>query len=334
MEHPTDLELSRFLDGALELPARMEIEEHLRWCVICRTLLEDAEPMSCVAQSEPSSFEVPATLFNAIWEMPSDPQIGDIWRVRWNADSEFVLVLRVEGRWVTSAPVVVDPLDEDSRCVRLDADESPIGLETVVWIGLCEEIPMGVFEARFGAISNEAIGRISNAEKRSSIVPAPRTIELRIRLAGIMERLGRVRWNPATLRQDRPDVRAFASEKNVAPSAIAKALQISPAEVTDIFRAHRLLTAEEIEKLSLLLDVATEDLEPLVGLPEGLVCSLERPRYRSAIVRQARAAGSSETEIRIEVAKHVMPMRARSRGPHGAEPEWDDLIDDYLALDA
>ena len=128
----------------------------------------------------------------------------------------------------------------------------------------------------------------------------------------------------------------MALSKNVAPSAIAEALGITPAEVTDIFRARRILDPpEEIDALADLLEVPAQDLEPLGGLPDALVCSIERPRYRSAIVRQARATRTSEIAIRVDVATNVLPMAVgASRGPKAAEPDWDDLIDDYLKIDA
>ena len=301
----------------------------------CRTLSEDAWPDSVTANSEPlPSFEAPQALLDVIWKSPSDPQTGDIWRVRWNNDSELVVVLEVKNRWVTSAPLVVDPLDEDPRCVRMSADESAMGLEAVVWMGLTDELPMGVFEARFGAVSNETVRRINDAEKRADVTTAPRTVELRIRLVGAMSRLNRARWHREIVTKERPDVRAMALSKNVATSSIADALAITPAEVTDIFRARRILDPTEIDALAGLLEVPARDLEPLGGLPDSLMCSIERPRYRSAIVRRARAARTSETAIRVDVATHVLPMAARSRGSKTAEPVWDDLIDDYLRVDA
>ena len=206
------------MDGALEHEAHEVVERHLSWCAQCRTLLEDAWPNSVTGHSEHLlSFEVPQALLDAIWDMPSDPQTGDIWRVRWNEDSELVVVLEVKDRWVTSAPLLVDPLDEDPRCVRLDPGESAMGLEAIVWMGLTDELPMGVFEARFGAVPNETVKRINDAEKRMDVTTTPRTVELRIRLVGAMSRLNRARWHREIVAKERPDVRPWRCPRTLPP---------------------------------------------------------------------------------------------------------------------
>ncbi|HVW80737.1 MAG TPA: hypothetical protein VHB69_07350 [Mycobacteriales bacterium] len=266
---------------------------------------------------------LPARVQQAAQTAPPDPQPGQLWRARWEETSELVAVLRVTTDAVEAAPVTLDVEYADNDAAVVPAGESPLGVDTVTWIGLRRVLPMTVLDRFLGEWPVKSL----MAGTGSVIVnPADPRAEYRAYLEDELDLLAAARWAPTGAGTLAEELRAAGID----PQRLVALLDLAPQEALALLRGRLPVTAEQAETLAPALNRTVEQiLAANPAPPAEIVSLLDRPRRRPQVQALARRRGMSEVTARQTAAFGVWRLAARQVGDR-TEPAWDARLERYF----
>lgn len=336
MSHPTDLELVDFVDGLLEEPRRDEVRQHAANCPSCAALIaEAASPIEDQGHDRPLKVDAPTQMVAGFRAEPGPVARGGMWRLEWAGVAEMVLVDQIEGTRAVVAPMVFDPLAGDERTRLLEASSSPFQLAAAVWTGLRRHAPVSAFAQHFGDVAPDVLDRVladgHDGELGGVIRSAgEEAAAVRARLIMHLERFQEAKWAPPEAAAELFDVAGRLKQLGLRPSDLATQLDMLPADVTDVLRKRRGFTPTQAKAAAELLGMDPDVLSAAPPAPSALVIELQQPRWRPALIDQARRAGISEHEARTRAVQPVLAMAARTTGEKRGEPDWAQLVGDQL----
>jgi hypothetical protein len=265
----------------------------------------------------------------ALQAAPPEPQPGQLWRARWGQVSELVALVRVTADIVEAAPVTldVDYADEDAAVVP--GSGSPLGVDTVTWIGLRRVLPMVVLDRFLGAWP---VMSLMTATGYPIVNPADARAEYRARIEDELDILAAARWAPTGTGTLADRLRAAGINAH----RLVELLDLPPQEALALLRGKLPVTAEQAETLAAVLTISVEDvLDANPAPPAEVVSLLDRPRRRPQVEALARRRGVSEIAARQSAAFGVWRLAARQVGDR-SDPAWDARLDRYfhVVLDA
>lgn len=269
-------------------------------------------------------------------------EAGQVWRVRWDKVSMLVLVLEVEAREVSAAPVTIDPPGENETSVVVDGSCTVFGVDATVWIGLVSPIPLRVLERVVDAwgddivecaagwtrgLPGSALAGVREGQPiRSALEPAA---AVRAELADDLEYLRHAPGLP--VQEPRRTTGSLASllGDRLDLASLCAALQLPQPEVMKLLRGKSLLSPDQINAVASATELSAEEIASTIRpLPVDLVLAVEHPRWRSTWVRRARRLGVSETEARLSGGYGAFALAARQTG--GAAADWDARLRQFL----
>lgn len=275
-----------------------------------------------------------------------DPVRRQLWRARWGAVAQLVLVLEVNGAGTAvAAPVTTDPPGADEHSVVLDSGLTVLGCPVTVWGGLAAEIPFFVFDAPLGEVAPAvttaaehvpADGQVMLPDGVSVGAPAEPLFSpvagVRAGLADVLEELRSAAWAPLAVPDGRP-LRELLKGHPAVPALmkeLAESLGLKTPEVIGLMNGIRAVPPEQVPIIAQIAGLAERDVQSAVApLPDALVRELGRPRWRKAI-RDRVPRGGPEAPVRLAVAYGSLALAARQTGPASADP-WPQRIGHYLA---
>lgn len=275
-----------------------------------------------------------------------DIQVGQVWRTRWEDISLLVLIVVVEDRDVTAAPVTIDPPAEDDHSVVLEGSGTVFGVDTTVWAGLTGTLPIRVLERPVDAWSDEVVRWTRRtAEGRSGDAPAgarrghaissdldPAAL-IRAELADDIEALRQAPGLPTAVTGEQPRGLASLLSGKLDLASLGSALDLPQPEVMKILRSKTPLTAKQIEAVAQVTSLPAEQVAASVRpLPLGLVVKMEHPRWRRTWQERAQMHRVSETQARLAGSYGAFALAARQTG--GGEPDWDERLRQFLREDS
>ena len=272
----------------------------------------------------------PLDALAALFHNPlNDPVEGEIWRAAWESCVQLVLVMAVGDDDIGVAPVSPDVELGDDDTVRLEPGP-PLTHALGVWRGLEGRLPMRVLDVRVAAVPPGEMERVRNEPAEGAAVTSPldERSQLRTRLDKRMVELADATWIPAS--SDPVDLQQRIRERGVAPSTLARELDVTPGDVTDLVRGDRQPSAEQATIFAQILDVSVDQLMS-ANVDQNLIWALDRPQFRRRLAERGRAAGvDDEAAWRLHVATSELPVAARTTGNKDPRRRWMGLIQDYL----
>ncbi|MFF3565735.1 hypothetical protein ACFYXS_37480 [Streptomyces sp. NPDC002574] len=267
---------------------------------------------------------------------------GQVWRARWDDVSVLVLVLTVDTREVTAAPVTIDPSGEDENCVVVNGAHTAFGVDATVWAGLTCSVPLRVLERVVDAWGDEFVrwaeGRARKRQEpsppgaregraiRSYLEPAA---ELRAELTDDLHHLGRAPAMPVQESGAQAGDLAGLLGDRLNLARLCAALELPQPEVMRILRGKSPLSSHQIQVVASAVGLPAEQIAGTVRpLPIDLVCAMEHPRWRSSWVRRARRLQVSEAEARLSGSYGAFGLAARQTG--GGQAGWDARLQEFL----
>lgn len=335
MDHPTDLDLAEFVDRQLDNVATEEIRHHLGGCGRCRTLVADMGPANW-STHQPTLVAPPAppALAGGFTRPAGEPHPGELWRLEWQHDAALALVLAVEGARVRVVPAMVEPISTGTNVVLISAEDSPLAIALAAWATLVTWVPQGVFHVSLGEVAPPALAQLERAVamRRPALSSTDAAIPEYVNLAAIVGRLALARWTDDDV-ADPIDLRARAQEVGVSVATLSEALGLTPSDVTELFRGHKVLTDDLVDILARVLDAEPHRLSRAPTIPEDMAQAIERPGWRPHLQKRAHRFGISEAAARRQLAAELLPVAARTTGRSRGRPDWTQLIAEALGDD-
>lgn len=273
---------------------------------------------------------VPPTL-KAAWNGPvPEPAAGQLWRARIAELTEFVLLITVDARTITAAPVSIDAEYADEQAVTVPADESPLGVATTVWLGLAHTVPMRTLDRCAGRLTPAAAEVTSTirgiGRPGAAVVSAAQPVtEYRARLADCMDKLAAVSTDiPGT-----GELPALLTVAGLKPSRLVE-LGLDTPRALAVTRGTAAVNEDEAAVLARELDRSMDDvLTANPAPPKELTTWLDRPRRRRQLEGLATQRGIDAEEARVHAAYDVWALAAREPG---GGVDWNARLDRYFDL--
>lgn len=280
---------------------------------------------------------VPAGAVAAWQGPPPEPEVGQLWRARWEDLAELVVILEAVDDRVVVAPVSFDVDYADEQSVVLPEDATSLQVEAAVWLGLRRDLSMGVLDRYVGFLAERWRDLASSAERDElrrgrRLHPADPGGEYRARLEDTVDVLAAATWVPI----GSGALAGMIQSAGVSPQQLVGLLDATPQQALAVLRGRAPVTVEQSSRLSMAIGSTPEEvLAANPSLPEDLVTRLDRPRRRAQVRELASRRRLPEVEAWRAAAYGTWALAARQTGDR-ADPAWDDRLDRYfdVVLDA
>jgi hypothetical protein len=273
-----------------------------------------------------------APTFAADTDPLPEPGVDQIWRARWEKTATAVLLLtNPDNDHVRVAAVTFDPDLADSNPTVTSANGTTIGIPAVLWLDVAQTIPLATLDAHLGDIRTPSPHRrLAADELRHFQKTSTRRIDDGVMRASVIDdlhALATASWVPET---GGDITQLLAGIRN---SALAEAIDVTPADALQIKRGQRPLQPDEAIKLAPLTGHPVEELVAAANpLPAVVIELFNTPSVRARISKLATAIGADETVTRRDCAYGVYAAAARATGPtpDNERDQWRRRINQYL----
>lgn len=269
------------------------------------------------------------------WNGPlPHPAVGQVWRARWDAHHQLVLLTSVTDATVYAAPVSLEVGHADDSTMLLSQDDTTLGVPTALWTSLTRALPVRVLDRFAGQISGTGqalLGGSSAANGDRAVTALDARVEYRALLDDTMSALASATWVPT----GDGTLPAILGAAGLDPVQLIDALQVSPQRALQLLRGQAPLTAQQADQLVARTGRTAEELLAAnPALPLDLIARLDRPPRRRQVLELARRRDVPEPVAWQQAAYEAYALAARQTGP-GQVATWDDRIDRYFmaALD-
>lgn len=361
LSHPSDLELSGFLDGRLEAAAAAGVQQHLDACLACRAhigepqAVEATDPddtaLAGLVEASPQLDEQIVAALATPREVERTP--GQLWRLEWRGHTVLAVLLDHAdegGRLV--APATTDPEWGDQYTVVVAQDRSPLAVELAVWAALRTRVaeetldrPLGsgdhmllktlkaVHEAFLEGEPVEATQLEAGLQVGLPITtPGDERWEYRQQLMGGLTALGEQASADLAAPDAEEDLESLLAEYQVDPEGLAEALELPPEAVFQLLEGSRSLHPDQMRLVADRFGVPTDRLQAARARPDpDMFIALSHPRIRHRFERAAQARRRETGELREQFIAESRGLAARHTG-HRLElvEGWKQIIDEWL----
>ena len=356
--HPSSLQLSRWLDGALEEDAAARVARHVTGCAVCAALT--AQPADTVAVLPADSVEQLAAAAPAIASeivsaleqaRGATARAGEIWRLEWDGRMCLALVLRDAEDGLTAdvlvAPVTMEVEAADQYTLVADETRSPIGVPLAVWVALRTTVPNLTLDRPFGQTDlvkyaeemhgyfledrryepdvqglTTGLAIVSRADERWS--ERERVAEVINHLSDAGERI--------LEESERGTIGDLVRERGKSAAEVGRALNVDAPATFELLSGHVEPDSRQVPRLAELLEVAAEDIAGYGRAPDSdLRLAWALPDVRDEVERVCRTTGRSVQELRDDGSQSVYSMAARETGTDATGVNgWRALILGWL----
>jgi uncharacterized protein (DUF2267 family) len=268
---------------------------------------------------------LPMSVRRAWTDPPPTPSPGQIWRARWGAVTQLLLVLNAPSRSVRAVPVTLDVAAADESAALLSATSSELGASLVLWLDDATSLPLRVLDRFLGSLT-VGLEELPAADHGLPILTAAdeRAVH-RARLQDVLAVFVAARWAP----EGTGNLKALLD--TVEPKILAQVLGVPDRIVIALRRGQTMLTPEQAERLAPVLHQSVETLLAAnPALPEDLVADLDHPAYRTKVVALAQLRGIDEAQAWLTAGFAVAAVANRQTEGHAQS--WAERLDRYFEL--
>lgn len=360
--HPSSLQLSRWLDGALDDVLAARVAKHVSACAVCKAATAQAggvvDPPNADAVDQLVT-GAPAIATQAVSALAqprgATAHAGELWRLEWDGRVCLALVLDDAEEGLTAdvlvVPVTTEVKDADQYTLVADAARSPIGVPLAVWVALRTTVPALTLDRALGQtdlakFAEEMHGyflRDRRYEPEAEGMAAGLAIVSRAderwpereRIAEVISYLTDAReriYESA----GRGTIGDLVSDRDKRAADVGRALDLGARDTFDLLSGNIEPNDEQASVLARLLDVNAEDIAGYTYAPDAdLRLAWALPDVRQEVERVSRRTGRSVQQIRDAGSESVYAMAARETGTDATGVNaWKVLILGWLDTQA
>jgi hypothetical protein len=268
--------------------------------------------------------------------------VGQVWRARSEEISALLLVVGIEDRDVTAAPVTIDPPVEDDLCLVIDETSTVFGVEVTLWAGLTGPVPLRVLERPIDVWGEEVVQwttaaatspptTLPSGTRSGRAIQSPLDPYALLR-AELEDDLEALRSAPSLLVAtpgQQPRTLASLLGKGSKVELLCSALGLPQYEVMSLLHGKRPLTPAMVDVVAEATGLAPEDVgQAVLPLPRDVVAEVDHPRWRSIWRAQAEREGTDEVTARLTTSYEMYALAARQTGAEG--PDWRSRLQQLL----
>ena len=265
-----------------------------------------------------------------------DPEPGQIWRAVWEQTIQLLVITTVDDDSVHAIPVSLERY-ADAHTLLLPAEASTLEQPLALWWGLKQPLPWYVLDRQVSQLTVPLPASLHPdlahdpppGARWGSTAPSPATAAAEYRgvLADNLARLSAARWVP----DGSGALPQLLQQRGITPQQRGSQLQLPPAQALPVWRGHHPLTADQAEKLAVLLGLfAQEVLAANPAPPPAVVHELNRPLRRRQLRALAARHFESEQQARLRAAYGILTLAARQADR--TNTDWVARADTYFEL--
>jgi hypothetical protein len=265
------------------------------------------------------------------------PQVGDVWKVRWQEAVGAVLVTALErdrqfdgavspGALVSSLRVVPVSFDEvpDESAVLAPAFTHDLGFDLCLWVDDEAEVPARVLECKVGHFTVPGVSGLPRGSRNWGPTD-PRTLA-RAHVQDLVDEMVDASWTPA---RGGHEVSISALLANADIRRVAEALGSVPAAM-QLRKGQAWLTPEQAERLAPVLSRSADELLAAnPALPDELVTVMDQPSVRLLVDELAEQRQLDEVTAWRRAAFGAYALAAREH-KLSAVPSWVGRVRAYF----
>lgn len=343
--HPSTLQLSRWIDSALDDETAAPIAKHVAACLLCQTATAhsgaaaEAAPPQALEQLVSVAPGLGDGVLSALAQQRGAvPRAGELWRLEWDGWVCLALVLddAEEGldTEVLVAPVTTEVEAADQYALVTDEARSPIGIPLAVWVALRTTVPAFTLDRALGqsdlAKYAEEMHGYFLEDRRYE--PEPDGLSAGLAIVSRADERWSERERAATVvsylseARDRLDDAAergtlgdLITARGKGAADVAQALNIGAHETFELVSGNVAPAAEQASVLAQLLEVSAEEVADYTPAADpDLRKAWAMPEVRDQVELLSVQTGRSVQEIRDAGSKSVYAMAARETGTEAA----------------
>ncbi|MGW1917634.1 hypothetical protein ACWCQS_45045 [Streptomyces sp. NPDC002076] len=280
--------------------------------------------------------KVPDAVREAATVPPRDPEPGQIWRAVWEYAVQLLVITEVGCDTVQAVPLSLERY-ADAHTLLLPAGASTLEQPLALWWALKQALPWHVLDRQVSqltvplpASADPALPHdVPPGARWGSPAPSPAAAAAEYRgvLADTLARLSAARWAS----QGSGALPQLLQKRGVNAQQLASQLQLPPAQALSVWRGQYPLTADQAEKLAVLLGLGMDEvLAANPALPPAVVRELNRPMRRGQVRALAARHIENEHQARLRAAYGIFTLAARQ--DDRTNMDWAARADRYFEL--
>ncbi|MFF3990594.1 hypothetical protein ACFY0B_39290 [Streptomyces sp. NPDC001797] len=283
-----------------------------------------------------AGLKVPDAVREVATAPPRDPEPGQIWRAVWERTIQLLVITAVDDDTVHAIPVSLERY-ADASTLLLAAEASTLEQPLALWWGLKQPLPWYVLDRQVSQLTvplpaslHPDLPHTAPRGARWGSAPlssAAADAEYRGALVDTLARLSAARWVP----EGSGALPQLLQQRGVTVAQLGSQLELPAAQALPVWRGQYPLTADQAEKLAVLLGLGMDEvLAANPALPSAVVTELNRPLRRSQVRALAARHLEGEHRARLRAAYGIVALAARQEDR--THTDWAARTDGYFEL--
>lgn len=327
--HPDELDLVEYVDGV----ADPHLRTHLAECPVCQAAaaeFADAVPLpdwDAVLAAVDAAVS-PYVLAALDTPLPDSVEAGQLWRARWDDDTQLVYVVAAEAATCRLAPISLDVHLAGPNVQTVDADDSPLGIPFGAWTARTVQARQSVLERYLGRLEQtlgsdrgESSYELAALDDRS--VFAGRLEERLVVLAG------QAAWEP-TPDRDQASLSTILQRAHINLTEMAALLDVDTATALDLWRGDSVPSAQQLAALDEAAAARGATTLPSAAtssdFPDELLDELTQPLWKGPILAASTRRSSTETAARQAAAAAAVRLTLAARRQRRTATDWAEVL--------
>lgn len=327
--HPDELDLMEYVDGV----ADPHLRTHLSECPVCQAAaaeFTDAVPLpnwDAVLAAVDATVS-PSVLAALDMPIPDSVEAGQLWRARWDDDTQLVYVAAAEPTTCHLAPISLDVHLAGPNARTVDADDSPLGIPFGAWTARTVQARQSVLEQYLGQIEHtpgngrgESSHELAALDDRSAF--AGRLEERLIVLAT------QAAWEPTSQRDPAP-LSTILQRAHINLAEMAALLDVDTATALDLWRGDSALSAQQLAALDAAAAARGATTLPSAAtgsdFPDELLEELTQPLWKAPVLAARARRSTTETAARQAAAAAAVRLTLAARRQRRTATDWAEVL--------
>ena len=332
--HPDELDLMDYVDGA----ARHDVSKHVRACTICQHSVDGFADVGEPPSSTPGRAGVDARVSRSVLRalarpLPEEIRAGQLWRARWDDETQLVFVLNAVAPHCRVAPVSLDVHLAGPGVPTVGDSQSPIGLPLGVWTARAVDTRTSLLEQYLGELSAEVVESILDAD-----APQLKALDDRTVFADRLEEQLRLlaqsaEWEPVRS-DERLTLSQVCTQVGLKLSDLVHLLGTDLPTALDLWRGDTDPSASQLSALDQAVSARGGRALPSSAagpvLPGELLQELARPTWKARLLEARTGPSASESQARWDVAREALALTLAARSRRETRTNWAEVVDRVL----
>jgi hypothetical protein len=296
--------------------------------------MHPTEPAADRLASLVRSVRIPQSMRDALAPDPSDPEPGQIWRLRWAETTELAAITRVAVEGVRAFPIEIGNSEIDDQSLMLKPSQNSLEVATAAWTGLERDVPMHVLDRPIGRVEYNLrapawIDKALADGARRGHEPVSRRdpiITARAQLDDHFSEFAVSSWAPT----GEGNLAELLAAVGIERGQLGEALRLSKQQVLALYRGKRPVSDDQARLLEQQFGLdAQRVLDANPTPPQVLVQEMSRPKWRAKVGNLALDRRVDELTAWVQATFGIASHAYRQTGT-ATVPSWEPRVERYF----